>query len=447
MGHSNERAIGVVYVDENSENNPPRKGGAQAFGKQLKSGVKPQSNQAAARRAPPQALGHKGQDKQQYQLNFPSNKKRLPEPSPTKPPKPQPSQAAARRAPLQTLGHRAQENGQSQLSFSPTKKSPAKNKKRPPEPSPTKLPKPQPSQAVARRPLQTLGHGAQENGQSQLNFSPPKKSPAKRSPSSRMKRRKRRATVVLDPCQETEQRRLLLEVLPRLQADRQSCIREHVTSSPPHDLSTGDKLRLRNESSLLITGTLGAGAYGTVFSAQPVVVNLGRRRPPQPKVVVKVASPPQLWEWYMHTALRERLPPTALATHIVPAIEAHSWGDIENATAYKSGVSVLVQPLAAGTLQQLIDAHHRKGEPVRELCALFLAASLLRAVHALHQADVLHADVRPDNIALRLDSSSSLDSNASITDDAGWAAHGVSLLDLGRAIDLRLYDKGTVFVG
>ena len=30
---------------------------------------------------------------------------------------------------------------------------------------------------------------------------------------------------------------------------------------------------------------------------------------------------------------------------------------------------------------------------------------------------------------------------------SSWATHGVSLLDLGRAIDLRLYGKGTIFVG
>ena len=248
------------------------------------------------------------------------------------------------------------------------------------------------------------------------------------SPSARMKRRMWRETVVLDPCQETEQRRLLLEVLPQLQADRQSRVREHTSLPPPRVLLKGDRLQLRSESFLTITGMLGAGSYGTVWAAQPMVVNLGRRRQQQPPVVIKLSSPPQLWEWYIHTVLRKRLPTTTLNTRIVPAIEAHSWGDID-AAQYRNGTSLLVQPLASGTLTVLIEAHRAQRETVHELTAIFLAASLLRAVGALHQvppqtflhhhipphptptppqADVLHADVRPDNIALRLGSPSSL---------------------------------------
>ena len=72
---------------------------------------------------------------------------------------------------------------------------------------------------------------------------------------------------------------------------------------------------------------------------------------------------------------------------------------------------------------------------------------MLRALHSLHGASILHADVKPDNVAIRLAEPTSLDSSAPLggASSGAWAAHGVALLDFGRAIDTSLYPEGTTF--
>ena len=268
---------------------------------------------------------------------------------------------------------------------------------------------------------------------------------------SRHERSQRRVNVVIDPCQAHEQRRLLAEALPLLQNDGSSRVVEHSSAAPRDDLTAGDTLSLGRESNFIINGVLGEGSYGKVFSAQPVVVSLGRRPPPRPPVAVKVSCPPQLWEWTIHRALAARLPPAALEKHVVPATAAHIFGAAAPASIAERNrsVSVIVQPLASGTLQGFIEQQTRRGDLIPPECALFLVSDLLRAVSALHGAAFLHADLRPDNIALRSAAAEALDAGLTLGEETGggWDAHGIALLDFGRAIDLKRYPAGTAFSG
>jgi checkpoint serine/threonine-protein kinase len=65
---------------------------------------------------------------------------------------------------------------------------------------------------------------------------------------------------------------------------------------------------------------------------------------------------------------------------------------------------------------------------------------------ALHSANILHADLKPDNLMVRCPDPSAIDTSAPFNaPNAGWAAHGVCLIDFGRSIDLELYPHDQVF--
>ncbi|KAJ1973167.1 protein kinase [Dimargaris xerosporica] len=119
---------------------------------------------------------------------------------------------------------------------------------------------------------------------------------------------------------------------------------------------------------------------------------------------------------------------------------------------------------------------------IEEMLAIFLIVELLRAVEALHQAQVIHTDLKPDNVMLRFDTcilapsghqgaggdtrslattgkglgSSSTPFNPLLNGTPGffhqrwnaqyspqgadgWREKGVCLIDFGRALDLSLY--------
>ena len=76
--------------------------------------------------------------------------------------------------------------------------------------------------------------------------------------------------------------------------------------------------------------------------------------------------------------------------------------------------------------------------------ALFYTLNLLRAVDALHRADLLHADLKPDNVIVRCADPSLVDPSEPMSGPS-WSGQGLRLLDFGRSIDRRQYPQGTVF--
>jgi hypothetical protein len=266
---------------------------------------------------------------------------------------------------------------------------------------------------------------------------------------AREDRRKRRDAVVFDPCQSPEQRRLLQRVLPRMQGDAASRIGEEPAASAEHvlHLREGDRLALAvGGRGLRVGAILGEGRFGKVHSVRDAE---GRA------FAMKVSQPPQLWEWYIHTELRARLPP-ADGRRLVLGSGAFLLGEPEATRAVlgeaeaargvsraeqNRSASLLLLPLAEPSLDALVRAHRERRAPMGEACAAFLAADLLRGLASLHAADVLHCDVRPDNVSLRLGTDPSLiDVTARVgSGDGGWEAHGIALLDFGRALDVRQY--------
>jgi len=73
-----------------------------------------------------------------------------------------------------------------------------------------------------------------------------------------------------------------------------------------------------------------------------------------------------------------------------------------------------------------------------ESLVIYYTIELLRILEALHERDIIHGDVKPDNFLIR---------DKVDNDDPIRANKGLQIIDYGRSIDLHMYPKGTTFVG
>lgn len=144
-------------------------------------------------------------------------------------------------------------------------------------------------------------------------------------------------------------------------------------------------------------------------------------------VALKVEAPPCPWEWYICRALQGRLPADQRQAFIDPSV-----------LLLGSRCSVLVQPYSRhGSLQQALNLFLAAGSPAPEALALHFAGELLGLLAGLAAARLLHADIKPDNLLLRLGG----DEDGG--DENAAPAVGLTLIDFGRSVDLELLPPGT----
>jgi len=216
---------------------------------------------------------------------------------------------------------------------------------------------------------------------------------------------------------------------------------------------------------------LGAGAFAPVYLVEnsnphattdgededaPVVMGKGafaaahgRRAALE---ALKMETPPSAWEFYMMRLAHARLGPQhRAAASISPALECH---------IYQEETFLFLPYYPHGTLLDVVNRF--RAEPsgaMDEPLAMFYAIELLRTVEALHAKHLLHGDLKADNCLVRLDPLSLWCSGSSSSSDGGqlasqwradgaggWAARGLVLIDLGRAIDMRAFAPDVRFV-
>lgn len=160
---------------------------------------------------------------------------------------------------------------------------------------------------------------------------------------------------------------------------------------------------------------------------------------------LKMEQPPSPWEFHMIRLTHSRLGPHHRATaSISPALEMHLYQD----------ESFLFLPyFPHGTLLDVVN--HFRAEPtgvMDEPLAMFFTIELLRTVEAMHAKQLLHGDIKADNCLLRLDTGAGrpaaldLPTQWTASGAGGWADRGVTLIDFGRAIDMRAFVPDVQFI-
>lgn len=153
---------------------------------------------------------------------------------------------------------------------------------------------------------------------------------------------------------------------------------------------------------------------------------------------VKMEDPPSAWEFYMLRQVHRRLGVSRATESVIHAYEMHM---------FKDEGFLIEEFRGQGTLLDLINvARAEAGGTLDESLAMFFAVELLRTVEALHSRGLVHGDLKGDNVLVRLDESPQWSSAYTRDGSAGWKNKGVSLIDFGRGIDMKVFAPGVQFV-
>ncbi|XP_058691746.1 mitotic checkpoint serine/threonine-protein kinase BUB1 [Poecile atricapillus] len=180
-------------------------------------------------------------------------------------------------------------------------------------------------------------------------------------------------------------------------------------------------------SSFHVDCLVGEGAFAQVYQAS--ILDASNPRNNQ-KVIFKVQKPANPWEFYIATQLLERLSPSV----------RHLYIHFYSAHFFPNG-SVLVGELHNyGTLLNAINIYKKLPEKVMpQALVIYFAVKILHMVEELHRCKIIHGDIKPDNFIL---GERFLDND---TCDIDGLCHGLTLIDLGQSIDMKLFPEGTAF--
>ncbi|XP_065538608.1 mitotic checkpoint serine/threonine-protein kinase BUB1 isoform X2 [Lathamus discolor] len=172
---------------------------------------------------------------------------------------------------------------------------------------------------------------------------------------------------------------------------------------------------------------VGEGAFAQVYQAS--ILNASNPRNNQ-KVIFKVQKPANPWEFYIATQLVERLDPSI----------HHLYIHFYSAHFFQNGSILVGELYNYGTLLNAINIYKKLPEKVMpQALVIYFAVKILHMVEELHSCKIIHGDIKPDNFIL---GERFLDND---TCDIDGLSHGLTLIDLGQSIDMKLFPEGTAF--
>ena len=234
-------------------------------------------------------------------------------------------------------------------------------------------------------------------------------------------------------------------------------IRKYVKSVAKTGKANGDKTssNISVPPTLKFTGTkrtytvrreLGRGAFAPVYLVDSELPEdeenvFGVKRNCQE--VIKMEDPPSSWEFYMLSQAKRRLGVSRPSESIVEAYEMHLFDD----------ECFLVEEFRnQGTLLDAVNSSRAEGNcgsAMEEQLVMFFTIELFRTVEALHSKGIIHGDLKADNVLIRLDAATSDASWApqySRDGSAGWSGQGITLIDFGRGIDMKVFKPDVQFI-
>ncbi|KFP09609.1 Mitotic checkpoint serine/threonine-protein kinase BUB1, partial [Egretta garzetta] len=180
-------------------------------------------------------------------------------------------------------------------------------------------------------------------------------------------------------------------------------------------------------SSFHVDCLVGEGAFAQVYQAS--ILDASNPRNNQ-KVIFKVQKPANPWEFYIATQLVERLNPSV----------RHLYIHFYSAHFFQNGSILVGELYNYGTLLNAINIYKKLPEKVMpQALVIYFTVKILHMVEELHSCKIIHGDIKPDNFIL---GERFLDND---TCDIDGLSHGLTLIDLGQSIDMKLFPEGTAF--
>ncbi|ANB13349.1 protein kinase BUB1 [Sugiyamaella lignohabitans] len=178
---------------------------------------------------------------------------------------------------------------------------------------------------------------------------------------------------------------------------------------------------------------LGEGAYGSVYLAES---GSGQWK------AIKVESTVLPWEFYTVLTAQERL---------VSSRDFHSIIGVDALYAFNDEQYMILDYISQGTALDLVNLANSVSEGnsgLEEVVAIFFTIELLRVIQSLHNVGIIHGDIKPDNIMIRLpETPADMWSKYYRRDGTeGWGEMGIVLVDFGKSIDTNLFPEGTQYL-
>jgi len=162
---------------------------------------------------------------------------------------------------------------------------------------------------------------------------------------------------------------------------------------------------------------------------------------------LKTEAPPGtlVWEFHILRLVRQRLGPASRTMEsIVLAHECH---------LYRDEAYLVLSYSPQGTLLDLVNLARNENvkagklaEGLDEGLAMFFTVELLRTLEDLHRIGILHGDLKGDNCLVRLDANVEIEEAFNAEGKDGWSAKGLTLIDFGRGIDVRMFKPQAQFI-
>ncbi|XP_041044229.1 mitotic checkpoint serine/threonine-protein kinase BUB1 [Carcharodon carcharias] len=189
-------------------------------------------------------------------------------------------------------------------------------------------------------------------------------------------------------------------------------------------------LHLGNEV-FQVAHLLGQGSFAHVYQATILDMNNLSDVKNQQKVSLKVQKTSNPWEFYISTQLNERLKPRFY----------NLYNNVYSGHYFKNGSILVGELFSFGTLLNAVNLYKTINEKAMpQPLVIYFAIHILYIMEQLHGIGIIHGDVKPDNFIL---GERFLDGVGSVDDTL---SQGLTLIDFGQSIDMKLFPQNTVFV-